>query len=163
MLNAKKQANQRLAEKFNFPRKNKFLGMIVLSNEKVLEKFISGIASLWVNFIIISDREFSTKNENIVYLKSKEGIEQEGLDFIVCDNDFTNLEKFLSKWVVPIAIKDSYLSSILQEFNPMKSEGNAFLYDMYDEWSIFYALIKYIENTKFPFDNKVLVENVFKI
>jgi len=46
VLNAKKQANQRLAEKFNFPRKNKFLGMIVLSNEKVLEKFISGIASL---------------------------------------------------------------------------------------------------------------------
>jgi hypothetical protein len=45
----------------------------------------------------------------------------------------------------------------------MKSEGNAFLYDMYDEWSIFYALIKYVENTKFPFDNKALIENVYKI
>jgi hypothetical protein len=29
-------------------------------------------------------------------LKTKEGIE-EGLDFIVCDNDFANLEKLLSK------------------------------------------------------------------
>jgi hypothetical protein len=162
VFTAKKQASQRLVEKFNFPKKNKFLGLIVLSNEKVLERLLFGIASLWVNFIVISDREFPTKSENILYLKTKEGIE-EGLDFIVCDNDFANLEKLLSKWVVPISIKDNYLSSILQEFNPMKSEGNAFLYDMYDEWSIFYALIKYVENTKFPFDNKALIENVYKI
>jgi hypothetical protein len=46
VFTAKKQASQRLVEKFNFPKKNKFLGLIGLSNEKVLERLLFGIASL---------------------------------------------------------------------------------------------------------------------
>jgi hypothetical protein len=40
VLSAKRQASERLVEKFNFSKKNKLLGLIVLSNEKVLEKFL---------------------------------------------------------------------------------------------------------------------------
>lgn len=163
VLSAKRQASERLVEKFNFSKKNKLLGLIVLSNEKVLEKFLPWIIWLWANFIVICDRKLFTKWDNIIYLQNKDGLDLDWFNFIICDNDFPNLEKLLSKWVVPIIIRDNYLSSILQEFNPMKWEWNAFIYDIYDEWSIFYALVKYVENTRFPFDNKVLVENVFKI
>ena len=42
----------------------------------------------------------------------------------------------------------------------MKDEGNAYLYDEDNEWSVFYALARYLENYKISFDNKNLVKNV---
>jgi len=55
------------------------------------------------------------------------------------------------------------LSALLKEFNPMKGEGNAFIYEKENIWCIFYAFIRYLENSKFPFDNKILVQNVIKL
>jgi hypothetical protein len=45
----------------------------------------------------------------------------------------------------------------------MKNEGNSYFYDSESKWLVFWAIIRYMENYKFPFDNKNLVKNVLKV
>jgi hypothetical protein len=69
----------------------------------------------------------------------------------------------LQAWIVPIISSKNPLNSILKEFNPMRNEWNSYLFEQDDRWAIFYALVRYLENFKFPFDNKNLVKNVLNI
>jgi hypothetical protein len=45
----------------------------------------------------------------------------------------------------------------------MKNEGNSFYYEESNHWSIFYSIVRYMENYKFPFDNKNLIKNVLAV
>jgi glycogen synthase len=45
----------------------------------------------------------------------------------------------------------------------MQSEGNGYIFEKNNKWEIFYALTKYLENYKFPYDNRNLVKNVLEI
>ena len=42
----------------------------------------------------------------------------------------------------------------------MKFEGNAFLFDAVDKFQIFAALIRYLENIKYPGDKRTLLKNL---
>jgi hypothetical protein len=44
----------------------------------------------------------------------------------------------------------------------MKFEGNAFLFDEKNEYQIFAALIRFLENVRYPGDKKTLLQNVMK-
>ena len=59
--------------------------------------------------------------------------------------------------IIESSIKDAIrnslpMNSILKEFNPLKNEGNSFHYDELNHWAIFYTIVRYMENYKFPFD-----------
>jgi hypothetical protein len=86
-----------------------------------------------------------------------------GYDFIVCDDEISNLNLYIEKWIIPIILRNNYMAAILKEFNPLRSEWNAFFYEELDKWSIFYTIVRYLENYKFPQDNKNLVKNILKI
>lgn len=62
--------------------------------------------------------------------------------------------------VTPLINEKNYLGSILQEFSAGRGEGNAYLYEKGNSWSAYYALVRYLENHKFPYDNRNLVKNV---
>jgi len=83
-------------------------------------------------------------------------------DFTVVDSDLSNLSQYSEKAIVTIAPEDNHYSSVLKEYNPMKSVWNAYLYEETNEWSIFYAVARYLENYKISFDNKSLVKNVYE-
>jgi hypothetical protein len=51
----------------------------------------------------------------------------------------------------------------LTEFNASKVEWNAFIFESNALCDIYYAIIRYLENYKFPYDNKALVKNVLDI
>jgi hypothetical protein len=53
--------------------------------------------------------------------------------------------------------------SVLSDYNAAKSEWNSFLYELENEWDVFYTIARYLENFKFPYDNKSLVKNVFEV
>jgi hypothetical protein len=74
-----------------------------------------------------------------------------------------NLSKYLKLWIVPIISANNTLKSVLREFNPMKNEWNAYIFQENNEWHIFYAIARYLENSKFPFDNKNLTKNVIEL
>lgn len=159
----KKDVQTAIKNKFMFPRDNKFTGLIHLSDTQVLSHLIEGLRFLPVNFVVVSSQAISVSDSNIAVVKKIDAGHIPGLDFIVCDNECEELGNYLKNGVVPIVIKDNYLSSLLSEFNPMKNEGNSFLYEKYNEWTIFHALSRYMENAKFPFDHRNLVKNVLKI
>jgi hypothetical protein len=71
--------------------------------------------------------------------------------------------KFFNKWVVPIILKDHHITNLLSEFNAKRSQWNSFIFDNNNLCDIYYAVIRYLENYKFPFDNKTLVKNILAI
>ena len=70
---------------------------------------------------------------------------------------------YIEKWITPIVLRKNNISTNLTEFNPLQNEWNSFFYEELNKWSIFYSIVRYMENFKFPFDNKNLVKNVLKV
>ncbi len=48
----------------------------------------------------------------------------------------------------------------LTEFNPMKFEGNAFLFEQPNMYQIFASIVRYLENVRYPWDKRTLLQNV---
>lgn len=144
--------------------KCKPLWLIKLSDITLTTQLVEWLKTLQAWFVVYSENMDETKISNNVVIVNK--IEHSillGFDFIICDNEIEQLKNYLDKWVVPIIIRNNYLSSILKEFNPIKNEWNSFYYDELNVWNIFYATVRYLENYKFPFDNKNLVNNLLKV
>jgi hypothetical protein len=153
-----------LKNKFSLSKKNKFLWLVRLQNKTLIKSLRDGLLVLPASFVIEIEGVPTEKLwENIIATGKIHNNELVGFDFLICDNDINNLDKFLSYWVVPIILQDNILGSLLTEFNPMKNEWNSYIFKNLDKWSIFYAVIRYLENSKFPFDNENLVKNVLKI
>ena len=143
IFSAKKEYNLKLKEKYWFLIKEKAIWLVKLSNKYLIIELRDAFLDLPVAFIIES------------YLV--------WLDFVICDKDISSLKKYLENWVTPIISQNNPLKSILKEFNPIKNEWNSFIYENENKWSIFYSLVRYLENYKFPFDNKNLVKNILNI
>lgn len=63
------------------------------------------------------------------------------------------LENALSYGVVPLA-EEKIASPLLSDYNPNQEKGNSFLFPSLNEWHVFTALVRAIENYKFPYDWK---------
>lgn len=162
LVTKKKEVATEMLKKYDFVKSSKLLGLVKISNQGVLNKLLDWFSTLPVNFLVISDFEV-TEYKNIKKIQDILELEMDGLDFIICDKTVEKLELYCRKWVVPIIEDKNYLSSILSEFNPIKNEWNSFIYEVLNEWNIFYAFIRYMENSKFSFDNKNLIVNVSNI
>lgn len=156
----KTQARDTNKSTYNFPRRSKILVGIHFTQTKMTQKILSGLAILPANFIIFWDIDKQVDAKNIAYKKSHEDFDMVGIDAMLCDCDDIKLEKIMEIWVVPIVNEKNYLGKILSEFHPGRAEGNAYLYEDDSYWSAYYALIRYLENHKFPYDNRNLVKNV---
>ena len=153
----------KIKNELNLPKWNKTNGLIVLSDKKLATALVEWLSTLDANFVVLLEDANFIWSKNVTLVNEVSEELDYGFDFVVCDNELPNLSRYFKKWVVPLAPKENYMSSILKEFNPMKSEGNSFLYDDENKWSIFYAITRYLENCKFPYDKKNLVKNVFEI
>ncbi len=163
LIKEKQTYSLRVKNELNLPKKNKTNWLIVLSNQTLSDNLIEWLSVLDANFVVVSDTPLDKKLKNISVVNELSEELDYGFDFVVWDNELSNLNRYFEKWVVPLVPKENHMSSILKEFNPMKSEGNSFLYDAENKWSIFYAITRYLENCKFPYDKKNLVKNVFEI
>lgn len=162
ILTEKKKQQELLKTRLKFQKKNKILALVIFEDTETLEKLLDWLNILPVDFVVITKQKFKDYN-NIIY---KEEINQNTFywfDFVLWDNCITNLLDYLKKWIVPIVPKSCYLNNVLTEFNPLKSEWNAFFYEDNNHWKIFFSLVRYIENYKFPYDNRNLVKNVLEI
>ncbi|GAB0175062.1 MAG: hypothetical protein HHAS10_09410 [Candidatus Altimarinota bacterium] len=86
---------------------------------------------------------------------------REGTDaFITDDWSLVPIEDLTASLIVPIGPKEGSNEKGLNEFNPMKFEGNAFLFEKNDKYQIFAALVRYLENIKYPGDKRTLLKNL---
>jgi hypothetical protein len=149
-----------LKESYNLPKRSKILVGVCFNDIKSTKKILDGLAVLPANFIIFNTEIEKHEAKNIVFEADYKSIDMNGLDGILCSCDDIVLERVMELGVVPLVNEGNYLGKILTEFHPGRAEGNAYLYEKGSYWSAYYALIRYLENHKFPYDNRNLVKNV---
>jgi len=160
----KKENNIKLKKTLGLLLKYKPLWLIKLTNSNIISELIEWFKELPVWFVIYSkwvNTEILSKN--IVITGSLDDEVLSWFDFIVCDDEIEKLCNYIEKGITPIINKNNHLSTLLKEFDPLKNEWNAFFYENMNTFSIFYTVVRYIENFKFPYDNKNLVKNVLNV
>jgi len=165
VLKEKKELSLKLKKWFKLPIKNKALWLIQISNKTLLKKLYFGLANLPVDFVIVWDFDKEGRDEqfkNIYVTKKINKANLKAYDFTVLDDEASNISQYFEQAIIPISPSDNHFSSILKEYQPMKNKWNAYLYDQDNEWSIFHAISRYLENYKISFDNKNLVKNVYE-
>lgn len=161
VLKEKKEKNLLLKKKLLLSNRNKAIWLIKINSKTLIKELRDALVVLPCDFVIEVEWANNEKlAENVVAISKVDDNSVIWFDFIVCDDEINNLNSYFELWITPIVSNKNHLSSLLKEFNPVKNEGNSYIYSSLDKWSIFYALIRYLENYKFPFDNKNLVKNV---
>jgi len=166
ILTEKKKYNSIIKKTYWFRQALKPLWLVKISNKDVLEELLKWLIILPGWFIIETDQiseEWNIEWSNIIITKNVKADLLVWFDFILCDDELTSVNSFMEKGITPIIIKNNHLSSILKDFDPMKSEWNSFTYDLDNSWSMFYSIVRYMENHKFPYDNRNLVKNVLAV
>jgi hypothetical protein len=114
----------------------------------------------------ISDAEIrafideATRSIDVVLLEDSEA-NRNGADAFITDSwSLAPKDELMKSAVVPIGPTAWAKEIDLTEFNPMKFEGNAFLFDKPDKYTMFAALVRYLENVKYPGDKRTLLKNI---
>lgn len=159
LMSEKKENNISLKEKHWLLKKFKPIWLIDIKDKELRTELSKALEVLPCDFVIIWEWE-NTKKVAFEAEKSNDFIS--GFDFIISCKDGQEILDYMKKWITPILSKENYISENLSEFEPLKSVWNCFLFENDNVYEIFYALIRYLENYKFPYDNKNLVKNVSK-
>ena len=157
ILKAKALSKKELRKAYKIAIKYKAIAYINLEDEKLLWMLIKWLAELPCYFIINSDHVIDKSIKNITCNTNLNDDLLNAFDIEVTDN-FRWVDFYVNNLIVPIIKK--WKSRILTEFDPKESVWNAFFYENNNECSIFYAIIRYLENYKFPYDNKTCVSNL---
>lgn len=144
---------------YKFISKNKPTGLIILNNINSIDFLLDGLEVLSCDFVVKSEKKLKEKL-NIAYDNSIKKDLISWFDFVITDNDLEWLRDYFSNGITPIVPENNYLSTLLKEFDPMKNEWNSFLYKDWNTWSMYAAIVRYLENYKFPMDNRNLVKNI---
>lgn len=164
IIKEKKEKNLIIKKRHWLLLKHKSLWLIKLTNKTLIKDLRDWLLVLPSCFVVFVEwLEFEKLWDNIVATWELKESDFIGFDFIVCDENIENINSYFENWITPLMPQKSHINSLLKEFNPMKNEWNSFLFESTDKWTIFYALVRYLENYKFPFDNKNLVKNVINI
>ena len=70
------------------------------------------------------------------------------------------MKELIENVVVPIVPKDIVPFKNFSEFNPMKFEGNAFLFEEVNKFQMFEKIVRYLENIRYPGDKRTLLQNI---
>lgn len=155
----KKKYSKILKDFFCFKSKNRPTGLIIVNNSEDIDFLLDWLEVLSCDFVIKTEKEIKNKI-NIINSNKIQNDLLLWFDFVLTDNNTESLKDFFKNAIIPIVPKNNYLSSILHEFDPLNNEWNSFLYDEKNKWSMYYAIIRYLENSKFPYDNRSLVKNI---
>jgi hypothetical protein len=159
----RKSVNKEILLKENNLKNNKLpIWFINIDSELVDNTLIDALKILPANFIIYSKKETFSNLDNICFVKELKDEIETGFDFIVCIEDI-KLLGHIKLWIVPIVSKSNNLWSLLTEFNAASVEWNSFIFENDSLCDIYYAIIRYVENFKFSYDNRALVKNVLNV
>jgi len=157
IINEKKEKKIFLTRKYNLNRKNKIIWYInfeISHEESEIKELLEWLERLWINFLIKWEWE---NKSNINFIQEEP--DYIAFDFVLFDK-LENYKDYKKNWVVPIWC--SKHNKNLEEFDPKNIIWNWFVYNNFNKWDIFYALVRYLENYKFPYDNKLLINNLIK-
>ena len=158
----KKKYSKVLKDFFKFKTANRPTWLILVEDNEAIDFLLDGLQILSCDFVVKTEKEL----KDALNVANSKDVKKELLvwfDFVVASNEVDWLKEYFSAGITPILPKNNYLASILKEFNPLSNEWNSFLYEDQNKWSMYYAIIRYLENYKFPYDNRNLVKNVVSL
>jgi len=161
ILKEKSSNKKSLLADYNLKNNKLPVGLVRINSDLIDSVLIDALKILPANFIIYWKNNNFDNNSNIVFFD--DDFNNNGFDFIVCDECEDSVTDYLKVWVVPVILGSNKISSLLKEFNTWTIEGNAFIFQNNALCDIYYAIIRYTENYKFPYDNKALVKNVLAV
>lgn len=87
-----------------------------------------------------------------------------GSDIWISDflDDSLPIAELSQNRVVPVIPMTVAYQGIFSEFDPMKFEGNAFIFEKVDQFMMFEKLIRALENMRYAGDKRMLLANVEK-
>lgn len=157
----KKSYSKTLKNFCKFTQKNKSTGLIVLKDEVTIDFLLDWLEELSSDFVIQTQKEYENR-WNIFFTSKLKKDFLPWIDYILVDEEVEELSQYFSQGIVPIIPQNHHLVGILKEFDPLTSKWNSFFYKNWSSWSVYASLVRYLENTKFPYDHKALVENILK-
>ena len=164
IITEKKGVASSIKKELGLLQKHKPLGLIKVTDPEVIKNLLPGLSVLWAGFVVYCENlELENFAKNVVVTNELHDNMLVGFDFIVGDKNIEKIDEYSSRGIAPILESSTHLSCILKEFNPIKNEGNTFFYQENNSWSIFHSIVRYLENYKFPFDNKNLIKNILEI
>lgn len=88
----------------------------------------------------------------------------EGADAFITDHldESIPLATLLQHVTIPIVPKDKQFEKVFTEFNPMKFEWNAFIFESCNKFLVLEKLIRFLENIRYPGDKRTLLQNIEK-
>ncbi len=161
LLKTKSSNKSKLLNSYGFKNKKLPIWLIDIDELFIDNILIDALKILPANFIVFWEWEKFGSLDNICFIQKSKNLIDSGFDFIVtCDDD---LLKYMKIWITPITSKSNSLWGILKEFNAWVVEWNSFIFENESLCDIYYAIIRYVENFKFPYDNKALIKNILSI
>lgn len=145
LLKEKKDFRKNFFKQYKIPKTARAIVVNNLENEKIRKSITD--ACLSVDIFVIEN------NSDLDFL---------GIDAIISDkidkNFITNISDNL---VIPIMLNPK--DKIFKEFNPMKFEWNAFLFEKIELFSIFEKISRMLENSLYIGDRRTLLKNIFAL
>ena len=93
LIREKKKYSDIIKSEYKFPKNNKCIWLIKLSDEELLKELIKWLSFLPVNFIVVWSEPISGHSDNIVFISDISSREI-WVDFVVFDSKETGLSKF---------------------------------------------------------------------
>lgn len=105
----------------------------------------------------------ASKYLDIILIRDYSAEDAPWYDAIITDGiSGIDLVSMVQQGIVPILSRTHPLIQSFREFDPMKFEGNAFIYESVNPYLIFEKLIRYLENIRYAGDKRTLLNNVNK-
>jgi hypothetical protein len=147
----KDEIRSKILRENTLPPKSRALVLLDIADREISEFFLEAGKSLDIAIIIATGSE-------------KEKSEYAGYDAFVslAKDSKIDIIALVQASVVPILPIENAYPKTFSEFDPMKFEGNAFLFASADKYLILEKLIRYLENIRYAGDKRTLTGNVEK-
>lgn len=148
VIKEKKVAKTKILKQYNFPKNSRAVILNLISDENLKNFVTSACEEIGVS--VIESLENFDKNLLI------------GADAVVSEKIEKNseFEEIFEQAVTPIFPSASHYD--FEEFNPMKFEGNAFLFHENKPFQIFEKICRMLENLNYVGDRRMLIKNLLE-
>lgn len=143
--NKKEELRSLLLHNRSLPKNTRAIVLSFIQNPEILEFFRVACDAIWVVFISdIDDKAIS------------------GSDIWITDtiDDGIPIEILCNNHVIPVVPAEIHYKKVFTEFDPMKFEWNAFIFEAKNQFQMFEKLIRAIENMRYAGDKRTLLQNV---
>ncbi len=143
--NKKEELRSLLLRQHGLPKNSRAIVLSYIQNPEIIEFFRVACVAIWVVFIAdIDDTAIS------------------GSDIWITDTiaDTIPLEILCKNHVIPVVPWELQYKNVFMEFDPMRFEWNAFIFEKKNQFQMFEKLIRAIENMRYAGDKRTLLQNV---